>query len=132
MAATKLDISYWNVHGLHSPNFGCKLQITDFTSHLNKFDISIIAETWGFKHTYNLSGYEHFKITPNKKQNTKAGRSSGGITVFYRSSLPDSLTLIKPTKYYIWFKLNNIFFCALYIPPENSAYFDEDIFFKYL
>ena len=46
MAATKLGISYWNVHGLHSPNFGCKLQITDFTSHLNKFDISIIAETW--------------------------------------------------------------------------------------
>ena len=113
------------VHGLHSPNFGCKLQITDFTSHLNKFDI---AETSGCKHTYNLSGYEHFKITPNKKQNTKADRSSGGITVFYRSSLHDSLTLIKSTKHYIWFKLNNIFFCALYIPPENSAYFDEDIF----
>ena len=82
MAATRLGVSHWNVHGLHSPNFGCKLQITDFTSHLNKFDISIIAETWGCKHAYNLSGYEHFKITPNKKQNTKAGRASGGITVF--------------------------------------------------
>ena len=68
MAATKLGISYWNVHGLHSQNFGCKLQITDFTSHLNKSDIFIIAETWGCKHTYNINGYEHFKITPKKKK----------------------------------------------------------------
>ena len=74
MPATKLGISYWNAHGLHSQNFGCKSQIIDFISHLNKFDISIIAETWGCKYTYNLSGYEYLKITPNKKQNTKAGR----------------------------------------------------------
>ena len=92
-----------------------------------KYDISIISETWGCKHPIFLSGYNFYKINPNKYKKIKSGRSSGGIIVFYRKSLQNNLILIKSTKHYLWMKLNDLFICTIYIPPENSNYFEDDI-----
>ena len=79
MTGGNFSISYWNVHGLHCPTTGCELQTTDFFNNLMKYDISIISETWGCKHPIFLSGYNFYKINPNKYKKIKSGRSSGGI-----------------------------------------------------
>ena len=98
-----------------------------FFNDLMKYDISIISETWGCKHPIFLSGYNFYKINPNKYKKIKSGRSSGGIIVFYRKSLQNKLILIKSTKHYLWMKLNDLFICTVCIPPENSSYFEDDI-----
>ena len=62
-----ISISFWNVKGLHCPLFGCKLIINDFVEKIQKYDISIVAETWGCDHDHNITGYKLIEIKPNKR-----------------------------------------------------------------
>ena len=74
-------------------------------------------------------------IPPDKIKDKKSGRSSGGITVIYRSDL-------KSHTNYMWIKLKNLksfnsltgnadylYICAVYVPPESSPYFSDEIFY---
>ena len=79
MTGGNFSISYWNVHRLHCPTTEYKLQTTDFCNDLVNYDISIISETWGCKHPLFLSGYNFYKIDPNKNKKIKSGTSSGGL-----------------------------------------------------
>jgi len=60
----------------------------------------------------------------------------GGLVLGYKNYLRNGISFIKSHPNYIWCKLNHTFFnleqdvylCALYIPPHNSPYFDPELF----
>ena len=63
---SSLSVTQWNIKGLHDPIFGCKLQSADFSNSLNKYDINILTETWGYSHEVIVPKFET-KIVPPKK-----------------------------------------------------------------
>ena len=90
-----ISISFWNVKGLHSPLFGCKLNINDFVEKIQRYDISIVAETGGCNHDDKIAGYKLIGIKPNKREEAKSGRASGGITIWLKHDLKLKLNMIK-------------------------------------
>ena len=60
----------------------------------------------------------------------------GGSFLGYKNFLRNGISFIKSHPDYIWCKLNHTFFnlgqdvylCALYIPPHDSPYFDPELF----
>ena len=136
-----LSISHWNIKGLHDPIFGCKLQLPELTKIISEYDINILSKTWGCSHEINIPNYEVGVIPPNKIKDKKSGRSSGGITVIYRSNLKSKLEFTKSRTNYMWIKFLNLksfnslagnadslYTCAVYVPPESSPYFSDEIF----
>ena len=80
--------------------------------------------------------YEFF-TKPSKKHNRKKnGRSSGGIALGFRTALKPGIQLISSHDNFLWSKLDknyfnidqDIFLCAIYVPPRDSPYLNPDIF----
>ena len=61
---------------------------------------------------------------------------SGGISVLFKKEFETFLSIEKQTKNFLWCRIDctilnqtkDIFVCGVYIPPEMSPYFDEEIF----
>ena len=136
------SISHWNIKGSHDPIFGCKFQLPELINNITKYDINILSETWGCSHEIHIPNYEMKTIPPNKIKGKKSGRLSGGLTIFYRKYLKSKLDFTKLQTNYMWIKLNNfksfnplngnansLYICAVYMPPDSSPYFKDDIFY---
>ena len=71
-----------------------------------------------------------------KSKNIRKGRTLGGILVWYKGDLCRQISVVKQGKSHIWLRLDqtlgitdrNLYVCAIYIPPVDSPYFEEDIF----
>ncbi|CAC5370981.1 unnamed protein product [Mytilus coruscus] len=125
-----LTISAWNVRGL-----GDKIQDELFIDKIQS-DINILLETWkGECKDYKILSYNTIsKIRKKKKKNAR--RHSGGIIVYYKKEIAKGITNINGTKSQnrLWLKLEKEFFgfkedlylCAIYVPPINSNYFEND------
>ena len=58
------------------------------------------------------------------------------MVIWYRSELTHSIEIIKNVESYIWLKINkeiicadqHVYLCAIYKPPSESLYYNEDIF----
>ena len=129
-----LLIGYLNVDGLHRKCLGCKIpHIKELIIH----DITIISETWSCNHSKDIQNYSYFQIEPQKSKQTKSGRSSGGIIVYYESFLESYKSIIKRDNQYGWLKIskslfnnlnNDIYLCFLYNAPTSSRYYDDNFF----
>ena len=127
---SQISISAWNVHGL-----GDKIKDDFFTERI-KSDINILLETWkGENKDLHLEGYNSF--TKIRKKAKKSRRHSGGIIVFYKKTMLKGITYIKDgtnSNNRLWMKLEKSFFgldddiyiCAVYIPPVNSNHYNDD------
>lgn len=131
-----LSLSCWNVHGLTDRlRFGNKLTNEEFINHINKHDIVILTESW-MKDDVQIPGFNTFSNAAQKTYKKKTGRLSGGLVLGYKNYLRSGISFVKSHNNYIWCKLNHTFFnleqdvylCALYIPPHDSPYFDPDLF----
>lgn len=80
-----LNILSFNVEGLASG-----LEEPDFIKLINQHDICVLSETWKKDESkIELPGWWDFSLVRPKHR--KAGRHSGGITIFCRNNLrPDS------------------------------------------
>ena len=127
-------VSYWNIEGIHDKTHGCKIE------YLNKFlcsDIEILYETWGdCDHFSNVENYHAIKIEANKNKQTKKGRSSGGLLIFFKHYLSKFLIVKKCSENYVWIEIDkkfftklddNILLCIAYNPPVNSQYYKDDL-----
>ncbi|KAL1255520.1 hypothetical protein QQF64_013581 [Cirrhinus molitorella] len=74
-------------------------------------------------------------IVPSVKINTvHRGRDSGGILVWHKEDLAKHISIIILGKFHCWLKLNSqigisttdTYLCAIYIPPAESPYHDEE------
>ena len=126
----QITISAWNVHGL-----GDKMEDELFTGRI-KNDINILLETWkGENKELTIPGFNTISKVRKKKKRSK--RYSGGIIIFYKKSIKKGLTYIKngtSSNNRLWMKLdktffgleNDIYLCAIYIPPITSNHYDND------
>lgn len=109
-----------------------KLSDQDFIDYVKTFDIIFFNETWlASKTQYNLDieGYKCLHIFGNKSSNTKKGRFSGGISLYYRDQFTDKIKIIEQNQTGIlWIKIlrdvfefnEDVYMCNIYIPPVNS------------
>lgn len=125
----------WNVNGLSR-----KINDPDFLHVLNKYDIIFLQETWLSEANclnLDIEGYLSDHIYGNKSPNTKRGRFSGGISVYYKLGLKNRIKIVKKNLYGIlWMKLDsdlfefreNVYFCNVYNIPRTSTVVNEDTF----
>ena len=85
-----------------------------------------------------MEGYCSIIISPYKKSTKISGRHSGGIALLYEESYKKFFEVVKSSNNSIWCRISkqtlgkhkDLFICGIYIPPENSTYFNEEIFEK--
>ena len=88
-------------------------------------------------HSKNIENYSYFQTEPQKSKQTKSSRSSGGITVYYKSYLESYISIIKRDNQFGWLKIskslfnnlnNDIYLCFLYNDPASSRYYNDNFF----
>lgn len=131
-----LSFSTWNIQGLNSSVFGLKSRHSDFMKELQDLDVIILQETWcrGDAFTSCPSGYREIILPSVKLSSVTQGRDSGGMIIWIKSELP--IELIKKEQHHLWLKIQKgmisaskpVFLCAVYIPPLESPYFQEETF----
>ena len=85
---------------------------------------------------YSLPKYRDVYIPSIKHSNIKCGRNSGGIIVWFKESIKNHIITVKKGLTYVWLKLSkelmlssqDIYLCAIYIPPYESPYYSEKTF----
>ena len=129
MSCSPLKLLSWNVSGLKS-----KIDCYDSRNYLQSFDILCLSETWlDYPKQFSLKGYVEYSLTRKRKSQT-AWRNSGGLSIFCKDHLDVQIVEEKVRDTHIWRKLpclyegKVIFLCAVYVPPENSDYADNDVF----
>ena len=104
----------------------------DFVDCVRSYDIVFLCETWtSRRNTINLDieGYDSAHIFGQKTPGVNKGRQSGGISVYFRKTLKQFITVIEQNKFgIIWLKIDktlfkfneDIYICHTYIPPKSS------------
>ncbi len=133
-----LTITLWNIQGINSSSLGCKTKTLDFKKSVLDIDIIILQETWRRTDEVSLCppGYREISISSQKHAEITRGRDSGGTIIWYKIEIAKYIQIIKKEETHIWIKIDNqlnqttkdIFLCALYIPPSESPYYNENIF----
>ena len=116
---------------------GLKLQTSVETTGDEYIGVGIVQDIPQF----DIPQFEKKAILSSKLKSKKTGRSLGGIIILYKSHLKSKIEFTKICPNYLLFKLKNfnssniltgntkyLHVCAVYIPPESSPYFKDDIF----
>ena len=127
-----LKLLCWNIQSLSQDVVADEY----FNKCLNENDIIVLTETWLANHIDVLSNdfYNYHYLRP---MHARARRPSEGISILIRHNIRGtnerkSVTIIKESDCFIWFKLDkylfnsssDIFICATYIPPEKSSFWN--------
>ena len=133
-----LTVTLWNIQGIKSSSFGFKTTALEFKKNIKNMDIIILQETWCRNGEMTLcpTGYCEIVISSRKHSKVTRGRDSGGIIIWYKTEIANFITTSKIEESHVWLKINkkltqtesDIFLCALYIPPSESPYYNEEIF----
>ena len=109
-----------------------KLIDTDFLDIIRSYDIIILQETWLSSYSHfnlNIQGYESEHLFGNKSVNTRKGRYSGGISIYFKSKLKGKIQIVEKEQCGImWIKLcktlftfdSDVYICSSYIKPRDS------------
>jgi len=118
--------------------FGLKSRDPEFIKSVKNDDIIILQETWcrGDDPTGCPPGYKELVVPSIKMKGVTQGRSSGGMLIWFKSQLVQSIEIVKKGENNMWLKIKkqtiltpqNLFLCAIYIPPIESPYFNQDTF----
>ena len=120
-------------------NLEPKLDEPHFIDLISSHDISFLCETWRRDDSkICLPGFWDFSQVRVKRK--KAGRYSGGITIFVKENLRPGLKILNSkSEGFIWVKLErkffntpkDIFICATYIPPKYSIMHNSSLDIDY-
>jgi hypothetical protein len=130
-----ISFSAWNIHGLTHKVIGEKVNNNDFVNHIKNIDFLLLTETWSNK-DFSIPGFKTFVSDTATRNKNRACRLSGGIALLIKNKFENYVSIVKKSKNFIWCKISkqilnvdqNLFLCGTYIPPEKSAYFDNEIF----
>lgn len=120
---TEIKLGTLNVCGLKH-----RLNIPEFVSLLNSYDIFCVCET-------KLDSFDKISI-PNytffsKPRSEPYKRKSGGLGVFVHNSLAASIDILdSDTDYIFWLKCTyyhqSLIVGCMYVPPEQSRFYNDD------
>ena len=104
----------------------------EFIELVNKYDLICFSESKIDENdVVSIPGY----MSIDQPRRQKYQRKSGGISVFYKQSLSEHINNVNTeSDYILWFELDkslanldeNIFCGAVYIPPENSNFYNDE------
>lgn len=134
-ASCRLSVSAWNINGLKSTLLDQKLEHADFLIAMKQMDFFAVCETWTRERDFNVPNFRCFVEPATKLRGIKCGRNSGGISLFYKECYANVVTFVKSYQHYVCCKIaqgtfnltKDLFICAVYIPPENSPYFSQNM-----
>ena len=119
----------WNINGLSD-----KLGNTGLQDYLFRYDIIILLETQKgneFNITIPNFVFHHF---PRRHIHKKAKQASGGIGIFVKSHLRESVTVSHAVEHCVWVLIRNrnrdcpnINIGCVYIPPVDTSYCHPEI-----
>ncbi len=132
---TKLSFSTWNIHGLFNNILGDKSINQDFVDNITNLDFIFLTETW-CNTNIEIPGFRTFVSDIASPHTDRSCRRSGGIALLAKTKFEKFTTITKKSKNFLWCKVsktmlnseNDLFLCGVYIPPEKSDYFDDEIF----
>jgi exonuclease III len=132
---SRLSFSAWNINGLKHNIIGNKLTNGDFIQNIKDHDLIFLTETWS-KETNSIPGFNAISTITATPRSNRSCRLSGGISVLFKKELETFLSIEKQTKNFLWCRIDrtilnqtkDLFVCGVYIPPEMSPYFDDEIF----
>lgn len=132
---TNISLSTWNIHGLSHNTLGDKIMNKDFLNNISKIDFIFLIETWS-NADIDLPCFKAFVSNTTIPRTDKACRISGGITLLYKAEYEKHISIAKKSENLLWCKISkdllstntDLFICGVYIPPEKSVYFDNEIF----
>ncbi|CAB4018460.1 Hypothetical predicted protein [Paramuricea clavata] len=132
---SRLSFSAWNINGLKHNTIGNKLTNGDFIQNIKGHDLIFLTETWS-KETNSIPGFKAVSTITATPRSNRSCRLSGGISVLFKKELETFLSIEKQTKNFLWCRIDrtilnqtkDLFVCGVYIPPEMSPYFDDEIF----
>ena len=127
ISKNEIKICYWNIHGTKSPLIKNKLLDPEFIRKLKDSDIVSLTELHSEDKDLFIPGYTLKKVKIRKKTH-KGPKISGGIAVFVKENLSDSVHVVPNTnENSIWVKMKkkstadeNLFVGSFYISPENK------------
>ncbi|CAG2252864.1 unnamed protein product [Mytilus edulis] len=128
---SKLNIGFWNTHGLNSH----KIEDVDFVTYVNSFEIVGFVETLVSDSPGNLPDFSMpFTVKPIKRK--RKGRASGGIAVYCKPHIRKGVKEMKRSKFSLWLKLDKqilglsytVYLCFCYIKPYLNKDDSELIF----
>lgn len=131
----RFHVSAWNINGLAKNSLnGDKALNHDFVYNICNCDLFALSETWTHD-ALTIPNFRCINQPANKIGSQKSGRSSGGIMLFYKESIAKFISKVKSTSYYICCKIEkqlfniskDVYVCAVYIPPDNSRYFNQEL-----
>ena len=105
---------------------------------MKTFDILLLGETWQNKndpYDFGISDYECAHVYAQKSHGVKTGRYSGGVSVYYRSSLKQYISIVhKSDDGLIWTKIDkhvlysdqDAYLCYVYVREKNSKVLQQD------
>ena len=135
-----LKLLCWNIQGLTDNVIN-----DDYFKHcMTSNDIIVLTESW-LTDQVEICPTEFYNYHNLRPMHARARRASGGISVMIRHRLRrkganKGISIIKETDCTVWLKLDkhflhlcqDIFICAIYIPPENSSYWRTHDFDPFL
>lgn len=130
-----ISLSTWNINGLSNQVLGDKTRNKDFLDNISKYDFIFLTETWS-NTVVDIPGFEAVSSCTAARKSNKGSRLSGGITLIFKDKFKNQVTIVKQSKNFLWCKISknnlnsdlDLYFCGVYIPPENSTYFENEIF----
>ena len=130
-----MSLSTWNIHGLSHNTLGDIIMNKDFLNNISKIDFIFLTDTWS-NADIDLPGFKALVSNTTIPRTDKACRISGGITLLYKAEYEKHISIAKKSENLLWCKISKdllstnayLFICGVYIPPEKSVYFDNEIF----
>ena len=130
-----ITFSSWNIHGITNQVLGDKTKNNDFLNDISKNDFTFLTETWS-NTDINIPGFKTFTSKTTAPKPNKFCRISGGISLLVTNKLEKYVTVVKQSKNTLWCKISknvlnlnsNLYICGVYISPEKSRYFENEIF----
>ena len=114
-----------------------KISDPDFINALQEFDIIFMQETWISENTstnLNIQDYKSHHLFGNKSFNTRKGRYSGGLSIYYKNDLQDKITIVEQNQNGIlWIRISkdlfpfneDVYVCSVYVLPQSSTVLNQ-------
>ena len=131
---SNLSFSTWNIHSISSNVLGNRTKNKDFIDCIHNIDFIFLTETW-CNTNIDVPGFRSFVSDTAKPHTNQACRKWGGITLLTKTKFEKFTSIVKKSKNFLWCKIskdvlnakNDLFVCGVYIPPEKSVYFENEI-----
>ena len=127
--------SAWNINGISNKVIGNKTKNEDFVNYIKSYDFVFFIEIWSSV-SVNISGFKAISSNIAPPKSKHKSRPSGGITLLCNNKFQKFVSVVKKSHFSLWCMIskellhseNDLYLCGVYIPLEQSNYYDIKIF----